>query len=355
MSARVLVIGAGRMGRAIAWDLARQKGIAKVRLADKAPMAGVLRADAARPASLLPLLSDCDAAVSAVPYFLNLGLAKAALKAGCSFSDLGGNDAVVRAELSLDREARKKGITIVPDTGLAPGMVSLLAAHAISEIGKARAVRIRVGGIPLHPKPPLGYALVFSPEGLINEYVEPCRALRKGRISVLPPLSELEALRFPGPFGTLEAFTTSGGASTLPDTYRGKVKDLDYKTIRWPGHAEQVRLLMALGLTEKGPARDLLIRCLERSLPPPGRDAVLIRVTAEGSRGTLVLQAVELGGPRFSAMMRCTALPAAIIAGMLARREIRQAGALPQERCVPAGVFLQELSRRGIRVRSRWS
>ena len=367
---RYLVLGAGRMGQAVAYDLARQPGTASVVIADTdaeslrrarraaaSPRVRTARADAARPASVLPLLTAADTAGSAVPYRLTLGLARAAVAAGTHFCDLGGNDAIVRQELALDRAARARGITIVPDCGLAPGMASVVAAEGLRRFGRAESVHIRVGGLPLHPKPPMNYQLVFSVQGLINEYVEPCRALRGGRITTLPPMREVEALDFPRPFGRLEAFTTSGGASTLPDTYRGRIRTLDYKTIRYPGHAAQFRLLMDLGLAHP-PHRQVLADCLERALPPPGPDAVLVRVTVTGRRGgrrrTLVLQAVEYGNRRFTAMMRTTAFPAAIIAGMLARGEIVAPGAVPQERCVPPARFMAELGRRGIRFRATW-
>jgi lysine 6-dehydrogenase len=377
---RYLVLGAGRMGQAVAYDLARQPGTASVVIADtdaealrrarkaaESPRVRTAWADAARPASVLPLLKEADAAVSAVPYRFNLRLARSAVAAGAHFCDLGGNDAIVRQELALDRAARARGITIVPDCGLAPGMTSVVVAEGLKAFDRAEAVHIRVGGLPRHPKPPMGYQLVFSVQGLINEYVEPCRALRNARIATLPPMQEVEALTFPAPFGKLEAFTTSGGASTLPDTYRGRIRTLDYKTIRYPGHAAQFRLLMDLGLASSAPRRiagvalsprDALADALVRSLPPPGPDAVLIRVTVTGRQGrrrrTLVLQAVEYGNRRFTAMMRTTAFPVAIIAGMLARGEIVAPGAVPQERCVPPARFMAELRRRGIRFTSRW-
>lgn len=370
---RYLVLGAGRMGQAAAWDLARQPGTRAVVLADRdgaalararraaaSPRVTAVRADLSRPAGLEPLLRAADAVLSAAPYRFNLGLAKAAVSAGCHFVDLGGNDAVVAAELALHRQAKARGVTVVPDCGLAPGMVSLLAADGIARLGgRADAVRIRVGGLPLHPKPPLDYQLVFSVQGLINEYIEPCRALRKGRIAVLPPLSGLEAVAFPPPFGRLEAFTTSGGASTLPDTYRGRVRDLDYKTLRYPGHAARFRLLMDLGLTASTPLpsgavpRDVLAACLEKTVPAQGPDAVLVRVTVSRGRRTLVYQCIDRGDRRFTAMMRTTAFPAAIVTGMLARGDLHRPGALPQERCIPPGPFLEALRARGLRITIR--
>src|SRR5205085_4293797 len=195
------------------------------------------------------LMRDHAAAISCVNYWLNEQLAGAAIDAGTNFCDLGGNNTVVDAELALDAAARAKGVNVVPDCGLAPGMTQLLVAHAVSRLASVDEIHIRVGGLPLDPKPPLDYQFVFAVEGLINEYVERARVLRGGKIVEIDSMTELEELEFPAPFGTMEAFQTSGGTSTLPDTYLGRVRELDYKTIRYQGHCEKFKLLVDLGLT----------------------------------------------------------------------------------------------------------
>src|SRR5215210_8307938 len=190
-----------------------------------------------------------DAVLSCVTYFHNLSLARAAVEARTHFCDLGGNNAVVDAELALDEEASAAGVNVVPDCGLAPGMVSVLAAHGAARFDALDEVRIRVGGLPQKPRPPLDYQIVFSVEGLINEYVERARVVRGGRIVEVESMTEVEELEFPAPFGRMEAFQTSGGTSTLPETFLGRVTELDYKTVRYPGHCERFRLLIELGLT----------------------------------------------------------------------------------------------------------
>ncbi|MBI5367850.1 MAG: saccharopine dehydrogenase NADP-binding domain-containing protein [Planctomycetes bacterium] len=378
---RCAVLGAGLMGRAAVWDLARSPGVERVLVADAdgararavAQAAGAGRAVAAtldvrKPAAATRLLRGWDVAISAVPYLFNLGLARAALAAGAHFCDLGGNDAIVAAELALDREARRRGLSLVPDCGLAPGMVALVVTAGMARLDRTRSVRIRVGGLPQKPRGPLDYQLVFSVHGLINEYVEPVRTLRGGKLVVVPPLTEVEALTFPPPFGKLEAFYTSGGTSTLPESLRGRVRDLDYKTIRYPGHCAKVRVLLDLGLTSwdeievEGKLvspRGLLSALLMKVLPSGEPDAVLMRTVLEGvkdGRGRRVeYEMIDLADRKtgLTAMMRTTAFPISVVAQMLASGRVTARGALPQEACLPAEEFLGELARRGIEIRRR--
>jgi lysine 6-dehydrogenase len=380
---RVLVIGAGWMGRAAAYDLAHRSQAAEVGLAEREPSTlqsaidwiGLpkvkgYRLDAADLPAAEKLMARFDAALSAVPYSLNAGLARAAVAARCHFCDLGGNNDVVEEELALDAQAREAGVTIIPDCGLAPGMVTILAAHGVRQFDRAEAVQMRVGGLPLHPKPPLNYKLVFSPYGLINEYVEPAVVLEHGEIRTVPSLTGIEQLEFPLPFGKLEAFYTSGGTSTLPKTLAGKVRDLDYKTIRYPGHCERFKVLIDLGLADQQPRRvgevevsprDVLATLLrERLVDDDDEDVVLVRVTVTGERGgqrqRLTYELIAHAEPSrgLTAMMRTTAFPAAVIAGMLADGTIAERGALPQEVSVPAEKFFQRLEQRSIAFDERW-
>jgi len=384
---KFLVIGAGMQARAVAYDLVRQKDVHEVRIADIDPkrlrrLKRVLQsrkvrtfvADAGDRERMAELMKPCNVAVSCVPYFFNLGLARAAIAARTHFCDLGGNNDVVHAELALGRQAEKAGVTVVPDCGLAPGMVSILAANGFSRFDRTDAIHIRVGGLPRKPKPPLNYALVFSANGLVNEYAEPCLVLRKGRLAWREPLADVEELAFQKPFGRLEAFNTSGGSSTLPYTYRGRVESLDYKTIRYPGHCAKVRLLFDLGLTDLKPLaidgkriipRHLLVQRLEAALPWEEDDVVLLRVEVNGKgsrdRGTreqnggatiryeLVDHADRRSG--LTAMMRTTGFSAAIVALMLGRGQVGCAGAFTGENCVPSAAYIRELRKRGLRLR----
>ena len=379
---RVLVIGAGWMGRAAAYDLARRAETVEVGLAERdpdtlqsaidwigSPKVRGYSFDAADLAAAEELMSRFDAALSAVPYTFNAGLARAAVAAHCHFCDLGGNNDVVEEELKLDARARDAGVTLIPDCGLAPGMVAVVAAHGVRQFDRAEAVQMRVGGLPLHPKPPLNYKLVFSPYGLINEYVEPAVILEQGKIKTVPSMTGIEEIEFLPPFGRLEAFYTNGGTFTLPRTLAREVADLDYKTIRYPGHCERFKLLFDLGLAEQRPIRvgdvqvaprDLLATLLRQRLTDDDEDVVLVRVTITGERSgrrqRLSYQLIAHADPSrgLTAMMRTTAFPAAVVAAMLANGTISARGAVPQEISVPAEAFLHQLAQRGISFEEEW-
>ena len=371
---KMLVLGAGRMGLGAVHDLVSQPDVDGVTIADF----DRVKADqiAARyPAKAVAAQIDCNdhaavvnlmrghaSAISCVNYWLNERLARAAIEAGTHFCDLGGNNDVVDAELGLDAEAREAGINIIPDCGLAPGMVAVLVAHAAQQFERIDEVHIRVGGLPQTPKPPLDYQLVFSVEGLINEYIEPARIIRDGKIETVESMTELEQLTFPEPFGKMEAFQTSGGTSTLVETFLGKVRELDYKTIRYPGHCAKFKTMIDLGLCSSQPIdvdgtqvkpRRVLGELLVKNLPHDEPDAVLVRVEVTGDGGKrLRYDIIDSYDPEtgLSAMMRTTAFPASIVALMMARNQTTSKGALPQERCIPPDAFMDELAARKIDV-----
>jgi lysine 6-dehydrogenase len=379
---RILVLGAGLMGRAVVFDLMRNPKIRSVILADadarqlKETEALInspndlrlhyKKIDVTDESAVTELMKESDTVVSAVTYKHNFRLAKLAIQNGCNFCDLGGNNTIVDEELSLHERAKKKNVTIIPDCGLAPGMVSVLVADGMAKLDVADDVQIRVGGLPLEPKPPMNYKLVFSVHGLINEYVEKCVKIRNGEIVLVEPMIEVEELEFPAPFGKLEAFNTSGGTSTLPRTYLGKTKNMDYKTIRYPGHCAQFKLLMDLGLSDPKPVkvgetkivpRELLTQLLAEKLTMEGSDSVLVRVILEGHKDNAMKRIqydiIDYGDEanHISAMMRLTSYPISVIAQFLSAGEIAEKGALPQELCVPPQRFISELLRRGIGIK----
>ncbi|HKC62674.1 MAG TPA: saccharopine dehydrogenase C-terminal domain-containing protein [Pyrinomonadaceae bacterium] len=376
---KILVLGAGRMGLGAAYDLAHSAGVEAITLADldierARAVAETIKSDKLTPAhvdvtnhsQVVELMRGHDAAISCVVYHHNLRLARAAISSRVNFCDLGGNNGVVADELALDEEARASGINIIPDCGLAPGMVSVLVAHGAARFERLDAVHIRVGGLPQTPKPPLNYQIVFSVEGLINEYVERARVIRSGRIIEVDSLTEVERLEFPQPFGVMEAFQTSGGTSTLPESFFGRVEELDYKTIRYPGHCEQFKLLVDLGLASSEEVeldgariapRKILGEMLTRNLPADEPDVVLIRVefqgVAEGVERKLRYDIIDRfdESTGLSAMMRTTAFPASIIAQMMARGRATKKGAIPQELCIPPDEFVAALAERNIKIR----
>lgn len=377
MALRFVVLGAGLMGRAVAFDLARSSPDAEIIIADvdagaAETLAGLL-AGRVRPLhldvydqrALRDALQGTTVAIGAVSYSANLRITRAALDAGAHMVDLGGNDDVVRQQLALDGEARARGVTVLPNCGLAPGLINILGAAGAACFERVDTVQLRVGGLPQHPRPPLNYQITFSVDGLINEYSEKARVIRNGRIVEVESLSELEEIEFPLPFGTLEAFATSGGVSLLPELLLGSVANLDYKTIRYKGHCEKFRTLLELGFASNEPVsvgahvrtnRELFAQLLRRKLDFGDTDVVLLRAaisgTADGMLQTLTYDCIDYYDTehQMTAMMRTTAFPVSIIAQMLAAGTLQVRGVMPPEYCVPAAPLITELQKRGITI-----
>jgi lysine 6-dehydrogenase len=377
---KYLLLGAGLQGSAIAHDLLHvapgttglvavdnsEKNLAALaeRMAD--PRLQTFCGDVRDGSLLGPLMGEAQVAISAVNYWYNAELAALAVEHGAHFLDLGGNNDIVAREFELDEEARTRGVSIIPDCGLAPGLAGILGYHLVEKLERAESLKLRVGGLPANPLPPMNYKIVFAVQGLINEYIEPAVVLRGGKLQTVPGLSELETITFPEPFGELEAFQTSGGCSTLPRTLAGRLPDLDYKTIRYKGHCAQMRLLHELGLTDSRPRefpggkvapREMLAACMESKLNLPGEDVILVLIQAEGydARGEAVRHTLRIIDHHdrendISAMMRMTGYPAAIIAHMLASGEIDAPGACCQELVVPGDRMIEELRARGVAI-----
>lgn len=364
------------MGWAAAFDMARSERVQAVTLADKDEtrlseavervnrLAGGSKVssahlDAADWGAALELMRGHDGVLSAVPYFFNLGLAKAAIRAGCHFADLGGNNTVVQQEYRLELQAQAAGVAIAPDCGLSPGMASILGGELLRRIGgKADALKIYVGGLPQMPRPPFNYQLVFSVEGLINEYSEPAKILREGEMITVEPLTEVESFCMEG-FPELEAFHTSGGTSTLPETFQGKVGECFEKTLRYPGHAAMLRSLYDLELfsTEKRridgalvAPRQVMASLFEEKFKGDEPEVTLLRVEAhhDGMIASFSMIDHTDAANGMTSMMRTTAWPASIVLQMLVGDEIVKRGGIRQEIDVPAQRFLSEMERRGI-------
>jgi len=392
---KVLVIGAGMMGSAAAFDMARSQGVESVLLADadvaraqdaagfisefqgrKGASVQPVTLDAADESAAAGLMRGRDAVLSAVPYFFNVGLARAAIGAGCHFADLGGNNTVVRKTLAMSPEAAKNGVAIAPDCGLSPGMASILAGDLVRRLradekpvrGAATnrkppidALKLYVGGLPKKPKPPFEYQLVFSVEGLINEFVEPARVLKGGKLKVIEPLSEPEEFRLRG-FRPMVAFQTSGGTSTMPETFQGEVGECFEKTLRYPDHYKLIRGLYDLGFfsSEKRrlksgevSPRELTSHLFLEKLSGDEPDITIMRIEAHAKRRVLSYTMVDEYDRKtgLTSMMRTTAWPASIVLQMIANGAISKRGGIRQEVDVPADLFLREMSRRGIRIR----
>lgn len=347
------------------FDLEKAEQVAKIVNSEKVTAHQI---DVSNISAVLELMGAHDSAISCVNYWYNAELAKAAIAASTNFCDLGGNNYIVDEQLAMNEEARAAGINIIPDCGLAPGMVSILAMHGAKRFDETEEIHIRVGGLPQNPKPPLDYQLVFSVEGLINEYIEVARVIRDRQITEVESMTEIESLAFDD-FPPLEAFQTSGGTSTLPDTFLGKIKELDYKTIRYAGHCAKFKTMIDLGLCssdeimvdyQKINPRKVFGELLTKHLPADEPDYVLVRLEFVGKSGgetkRLRYDIVDRQdeATNLSAMMRTTAFPASIIAQMMAKGDVLMRGATPQEKAIDAERFVAELARRNIVINESW-
>ncbi|MFX0051170.1 MAG: saccharopine dehydrogenase family protein, partial [Candidatus Hodarchaeota archaeon] len=259
------VLGAGRQGTAAAYDLAKfanadliligdinlelaQKTAARVNELLNIDKVRAKQVDVTQQDDLLEFLNGISTVISAVPYYFNLNITKAAITAKVNMCDLGGNTDIVFQQLKHNAEARAVNISIIPDCGQVPGMGTTLCVYAMSLLDKPEEVYMWDGGLPQNPRPPFNYLLTFHIEGLINEYYGTTEFLRDGKIIEIPCFAELEEIDFPPPVGRLEAFTTAGGTSTAPRTFEGKLKTYQNKTVRYPGHYLQLKTMDDLGL-----------------------------------------------------------------------------------------------------------
>jgi lysine 6-dehydrogenase len=374
---RVLVLGAGLQGSACAYDLLQQPGVERVTVADlkperasrllKAPggtRLALSKLDLQDGAALRAALRGHDAVLNAAPYYFNLNVARAAVELGVHCADLGGNTEIVFQQRELDAEAQRRGVSVIPDCGLAPGMVNILAAEGIRRVGEADAVKIYVGGLPQYPEPPLNYQIVYSLEGALDYYTTPSWVLRDGKPTRLDALSELEEVVFPPPVGTLEAFHTGGGISILPWVYAGKVRIMEYKTLRYPGHVAIMRPIRDLGLLDLTPVkvkgkevvpRDAFIATVSPKLTKSeGRDFVALRVEVRGRNGERVGWQLldyydEAHG--ISAMMRTTGYSLAITGLMQVDGRVSAKGVRTPDEAVPFAEYVVELAKRRIEIR----
>ncbi len=384
MGYRYVVLGAGRQGVALAYDLVRnceadrlvladidpelaRHGLARVQslLPDKHCELAAVICDVSKPAEAAMTMSGADVVISAVPYRFNAALTDAAIAAQASFCDLGGNTLVVQQQLKRHERAVAAGVAILPDCGLAPGLCNILAAHGVSLLDQPEHAHIRCGGLPEEPVGPLGYKMTFNFDGLINEYSGFGDFLRDGQRVQIPALTEIEPIEFPAPVGKCEAAVTSGGVSTCADTFAGRLQSYDYKTVRYPGHFTAIRAMAELGCfdevvnlpgDETLEPRPLIRRLFEQKLSfPDVRDLIVLRCTVsgrhQGQPRTLSFDLLDRHDPEtdFSAMERMTAFPTALVAYMLARRLVAP-GVRPLETALPTQQYLDELAAHDVHV-----
>lgn len=377
---KFLVLGGGAQGSAAAFDLVRRDEVEKVIIADQAsanvrpflkPFVGgkleFVAVDATDHGAVREVMEGVDAVVCGLPYYFNYDMAELAVECGCHYCDLGGNTEIVERQRGLHAEAESRGLSIMPDCGLAPGMVNILAQAGIDAFDETRSVKIRVGGLPQDPRPPLNYQIVYSMEGVLDYYTTLSVVLEDGKLVQKTALSEIEPVDFPDPVGTLEAFHTAGGISTMPYRYQNQIPHMEYKTLRYPGHAKIMEAVREMGLLSLEPIdidgakvapRDFFIRVVSPRLRSPrGHDLVALRVEVEGTSGG------EAGQVRFdlldyydaengvTAMMRTTGYSLAVTSLMQVDGRVARKGVTTPDEGMPAEAYIAELAGHGIEIR----
>lgn len=377
---KIGVLGSGLMGKEAARDLVQSPQVSEVGLADidlnraeqvcnqlHSSKLTAYAVNAGNKSELAAYMKKFDVIINALFYSFNEIVAKTAIEVGVSAVDLGGHIGHITDKvLELDSAAKEKGVTIIPDLGVAPGMINILSGYGASKLDELTALKLYVGGIPLQPDNPLEYNHVFSMEGVFDHYTDPSLIIRNGVKQEVTSLSEIERIHFEK-FGPLEAFHTSGGTSTLSRSYPD-LETLEYKTIRYPGHAEKFQLLVDLNLTCKDytveingdqiSPREVFLKVLDPIVELGDKDdAVLLRVIVSGMKnGVETVLEYEMTTYKdrehqVTAMARATANTISIVAQMIADGTITKKGVYPPELIVPGAIYIEELKKRGVFIK----
>jgi saccharopine dehydrogenase-like NADP-dependent oxidoreductase len=340
----IAVFGLGKVGR-LAAKLLHQSGFAVTGHDVHVPVEelpfAVISTDLMSRDAVMTVLEKSDAVLSCLPYHLNIGVAQAAHAAGIHYFDL--TEDVETTNTIIDLSKTSKGL-MAPQCGLAPGFVGIVGADLISQFDECRSCRMRVGALPQHPTGLLGYAFNWSPEGVVNEYLNDCEVIEEGKRKWVSPMEWHETIYVDGV--KLEAFTTSGGLGTMCDTYLGKVANIDYKSMRYPGHVQLMNFFFhELLMRER---RDIAGEILTHAKPPVNDDIVYIHVSAEGTfdkrlqRKEFVrsYRPIEIAGARHTAIAWTTAGSVTAVIELVRDGILPDRGFLKQEE-IPLDMFLK--------------
>ena len=372
---KAAVLGSGLMGSVIGWDLARSGAVDEVVVADidEDRLAQVRRRSPGKKLStealdimdrrkVVPFLRRFHVAASALPHGVVHQSDLAAAEAGAKMVNIAFED----AQMELDSKAKKSGALIIPGCGVAPGLGGILLAHGLDLLGGGDEGHILVGGLPQKPSGPFQYRLVFSIVGLLREYIDEARIWREGKMVKVMPFSMVESYDFPAPIGRLEGFPTDGLAS-LVYTMKG-MKTLDEITLRYPGHAEKMNLLMESGYfsREKVKTKGTEVSPLEVTYAVLGKklaegdakDITVMRVIAKGKKGTITYDMVDRFDEKngVTSMAKTTAYTGSIVTQMLGAGRISGKGVIPPETAIRGGMvdeLVSELGSRGVKISRR--
>ena len=339
----ILVIGLGKVGRLVA-TLLHQNGYRVTGLDAGSAKQGafaVVRASVTQKKILNRALKEHDAVVTCLPYHLNLGVAQAAHRAGKHYFDLTEDVATTQAIVKLAKSA--KGV-MAPQCGLAPGFIGIIGAELAQRFPKIRSIELRVGALPQNPRGLLGYAFNWSPEGVVNEYLNDCEVIKQGKRKQVPAMGSIETIVIKGV--QLEAFTTSGGLGTLCETFDGRVETLNYKTIRYPGHCTLMRFFFDELYMRKD--RERAGEILVNAKPPVDDDVVYVHAAVEGWQNKKLgrqefvrsYYPIEIGRRRWRAISWTTAASLCAVVELVASGQLPKRGFIKQE-TIPWDQFLQ--------------
>lgn len=377
----ISVVGAGAIGSAVALELLSRDSITEVRVCDARSRALQSLGELSQSNKLRPfqvegrdenvlaqVLSGSHCVVACADPRLNPTIARVCLAIGAHYCDAGGVDAISESVLELGPQAREKGIWLIPNCGLAPGLANVLCLHGIEEFDEADHAHVRVGDITLGADPDADYRVSTSPQKMVEDYTSPAYVIEDGVLTVVPPLSRVEHIFFEEPYGLLEASCTAVSGTTLIGSFVDKIRNLDIKTIKRPGHADQWRFLLALGFADRRSIdlrthltyRDVLLRRLRSLIDPTRAEAVLLRVLVggmkDGEEKTVVYEMTLRSetDADVGAVRQATAIPTATVAEALAAQEIPGGGASVPEFVLDKADFVARVSERGMPVKSQW-
>ena len=375
MQNTIAILGAGMQGTAAAYDLVKFANEPKVMLGDlnldqakaaadrvnkltKTNLCEGFQVDVTDPDALAEFLNEADIVISCVPYWMHAQIAKIAVDTITDMVDLGGNTEITLQTLGLDPYAKENEVTLVPDTGLAPGLVNNIGMYMVENLDKCETVRLYCGVLPQNPKPPFNYKLTFNMEGLVGEYDFKAMVLREGNIAYVPTLTELEMLHIEE-LGEMEAFVTSGGTSTAPMTLEGKVANYEYKTIRFPGHCQLMKIFKDFGLWREDTVevkggkvrpKDVFVKVFEPELAKfEDQDLCVVRGVGIGTRdGKPTRIQIDIFDKQdeatgFTSMERLTGFSTSIIAQEVVQGNVPK-GAIRYENAMSGTSFLDRKS-----------
>lgn len=376
----VAIIGAGKIGRALASTFCEDHSIESVLVCDRdgnslhdleryvnSKKLRTHRVGIEREMAFNAIIRKCDLMISALPSSYNKDLAQIAINSGKHYLDLGGSKKVFEDLLQLDEKARSQQLWVIPNSGLAPGLVNIIAMHGFDAFEEVKSINVRSSGLPQQPEPPFYFQNSFSPAMLLNEYLEDALILRDSKCHYVKPLNGYERFKFDShpDLGEFEAFYTSGQITSLAQHLEGSVEELDFKSIRYPGHRDIFKAFFYLGF-ESGQIidiksnftyKDLLVHQLEKNLPENQKDMVLMKVDIHGIKDNEQVQRTyELieyydEQKEMSALMKCASIPTLLLTKLIGdKMMVGNGGVKPPEQLPMRQTILDMLKEKGINL-----